>query len=963
MTAVLFAGCGKEKAVETETKTPVEEQTQNQEVTPVPTQAPGEPIPDPVYYFSFDEADIVSRLQPSMKDSASTPIVQPAPEKEVVLIDGVKGKALYCNGSYGYKVPEVNGVGETYSVSFWVYARRFANYMPTLQYGPDMHGDATGGQHYLNFTRADWSGSGEYPCVWSYDQKGEEAVVWPNWFPNDGVGERLNQWLNITLVVDENITTDEGSNILGKIYLNGELLNDSVTLVTGTMAPSDNFDFLLGINYWDAYFKGGFDEVYVFDKVLTEGQVQTLYQAGNPNVKFVEPERVIVVTPEKDAMDSIGKIDLKNTWGSDWFASVEIKDGETKKVKLHNWSSGLASTDNYGIVFSNVASAADQDPKTVNGYKEYALVRADATGESYVDAQYNYTWGNWKTWTQSAMVDARVTLTVSREGDTLKVVANNVDYNETSNDMTAVLKTTLKAEDPCFFAITCQNSYVDLLSVKDATPRDNEGLTVGTQDCTVPFWTAFSPIWQIPVGETRTFGFTNFTAGDNNWENFVAILQNTPTGHVAKSDEHPEGAEGYREYGVFRADNYGWGDGYNAETSSSDWDWETFRDDMDGAHVSLSVTNNGDTADIKIVARTSKNREFHQNYICAVDGDVYLTFTCEKSYLIFDSEVIGDRNLSTPFWKVFSDIIAVPKNGSRSVSFTNYTLGENNWENFLVILQNTPGGHVAKSEEHPEGAEGYMEYGVLRADNYGWGGGYDNIATAACDWNWETFKEDINGAHVDVTVYNRGETADVIIKATTEDGRLFNQSYTGVAVDGDNLYLTFTLEKSYLVFDTNVVGTTDNTCAFWTQFSPVTQLKNGETKHVSFTNYTDGAENWNNFLIALQNTPTGHAVKSAEHPDGAEGYKEYAVVRADNFGWGDGYDASGASCDWNFDSFKKDMDGAHIEAALTNNEGIVDIAITATTTSGIYHQNYRINAEADSVYFSLFCEKGHISID
>ncbi len=965
MAATLFAGCskketqtdaGNDKQQVTATEAPAPTKA---EATPEPTKAPapaGEALPDAKYYFSFDKADGTDKIQPSIKDSAATPIVQPAADKDVVLIDGVKGQALYCNGAYGYKIPEVNGVGETYSISFWVYARRFANYMPTIQYGPDMHGDATGGQHYLNFTRAEWSGMGEYPCVWSYDQLGDEAVTWPNWFPNDGVGERLNQWLNITLVVDENNTTDEGSNILGKLYLNGELMSDQVTLVTGTMAPSDNFDFLLDINYWDAYFKGAIDEVYIFDKVLTEGQVQTLYLAGDPNAKFVEPERVVVVTPDATAIESIGNTGLSNAWGSSWTSSFEIKDGETKKVKLHNWSSGKATTDNYGIQFGNA------DVKDA-GYQSYGLVRADATGEGFADIQYTYTWGNWNTWSQSAMVDAVVTLTITREGDTITVVANNVDYNGTSNDMTATAKTTLTAADPCFFAISCENAYVDLLSVKDATMRENAGITVGTQDCTIPFWTDFSPIWKVPEGESRTVGFTNYTDGENNWDNFVVILQNVPGGHAA------DAYEGYAEYGVVRADNWGWGDGFANDDNSKncDWNFDTFTQDIDGAHISLTVTNNGTTADINIVARTAAGREYHQNYTGIVVGDeVYFTLTCEKSYLVFDSEVVGNQACSDPFWTVFSDVMAVPKNGSKSVSFKNYTIGENNWENFVAILQSTPGGHAAKSDERPDGAEGYREYAVLRADNWGWGDNFANDdASKSCDWDFGTFTNDINGADIDLTVYNYGDSAEVKIVATTEDGRIFHQNYTNIAVDGDNLYLTFTLEKSYLVFNTNIVGATDNTTPFWTQFSPVTHIANGETKHVSFTNYTDGEANWNNFLIVIQNTPTGHAALDADHPDGAEGYKEYGVLRADNWGWGDGFanDDAVKSCDWNFDTFTTDIDGASIEAALTNNNGTVEIAITATTAAGVYHQNYTVTAEADSVYYCLFIEKAHLSID
>ncbi|MBO4415502.1 MAG: LamG domain-containing protein [Lachnospiraceae bacterium] len=957
MVATLFAGCkkketepdaGSDKQQVTATEAPAPTKA---EPTPEPTKAPapaGEALPEAKYYFSFDQADGTSKIQPSIKDSAATPIVQPAPDKEVVLIDGVKGQALYCNGAYGYKIPEVNGVGETYSISFWVYARRFANYMPTIQYGPDMHGDATGGQHYLNFTRAEWSGEGEYPCVWSYDQIGDEAVNWPNWFPNDGGGERLNQWLNITLVVDENNTTDEGSNLIGKIYLNGELFNDSVTLVTGTMAPSDNFDFLLGINYWDAYFKGAIDEVYIFDKVLTEGQVQTLYLAGDPNAKFVEPERVVVVTPDASAIETIGSTGLSNTWGSSWTSSFEIKNGETKKVKLHNWSSGKASTDNYGIQFGSAAAAGQADPKTAEGYKSYGLVRADATGEGYVDAQYNYTWGNWNTWSQSAMVDATVTLTITREGDTLTVVANNVDYNGTSNDMTAVVKTTLTETDPCFFAISCENAYVDLLSVKDATVRANAGLTVGSENLDNAFWSVFSPIWKVNKGESRTIGFTNYTDGTATWNNFVVILQNVPGGHSA------DAYEGYAEYGVVRADNFGWGAGYdNIATAECDWNLDTFCSDIDGAHVTLTVTNNGDTADITAIYRTTAGTELHQKYTgIAIGEDLYFCLTCEKSLLQFDSTIVGNTDLTTGWWTQFSDIWAVPEGEARSVSFTNYTDGAESWNNFVAILQNVPGGHSA------DAYEGYSEYAVVRADNFGWGSGYDNIAVPETDWDViNDLKNEIDGARIDLTVFNNGTTADVVYTATTTDGKIYHQKYTGIATGGD-LYFCLSCEKSYLVLESNTVGNIDNTTGWWSNFSQAKEVAEGSTEYFSFTNYTDGAENWRNFLVVLQTTPTGHAAETTE------GYAEYAVVRADNYGWGSGYDNTAVvTSNWNWETIKNDLDGAHVIVAITNNGATADIHCTITTAAGtVYFQNYDGIATGGPLYAGLLCEGSHLNV-
>ena len=82
---------------------------------------------------------------------------------------------------------------------------------------------------------------------------------------------------------------------------------------------------------------------------------------------------------------------------------------------------------------------------------------------------------------------------------------------------------------------------------------------VGLEDNTTAWWTVFSDDVKVPAGETRSFSFTNYTDGLNNWDNFVTILRNADKG----------------EYGVVRADNYGWGNGYAAcqhdGTAGADW--------------------------------------------------------------------------------------------------------------------------------------------------------------------------------------------------------------------------------------------------------------------------------------------------------------------------------------------------------------------------------------------------------
>lgn len=139
----------------------------------------------------------------------------------------------------------------------------------------------------------------------------------------------------------------------------------------------------------------------------------------------------------------------------------------------------------------------------------------------------------------------------------------------------------------------------------------------------------------------------------------------------------------------------------------------------------------------------------------------------------------------------FSDIVAVPSGESVTTTFTNWTSGLNNWNNFVCILQSTADGHSAEDNAD------YAEYGVVRIDNYGWGGGYDNIAVAESDWNWDTFVDDVDGATVELTVTNNGDTADVVAVVTSAAGAVHTQKYTGIAVTGD-VYFCLTVDGSFI---------------------------------------------------------------------------------------------------------------------------------------------------------------------
>lgn len=152
----------------------------------------------------------------------------------------------------------------------------------------------------------------------------------------------------------------------------------------------------------------------------------------------------------------------------------------------------------------------------------------------------------------------------------------------------------------------------------------NNKTTVGTMDNSTPFWGDFSDEFNVPVGETKFIKFTNFTSRVENYHNFVVVLR--------KSN--------LIEYAVVRADNYGWGDGYAAcLTSGGQADWVAWRDEMNGAKVTVYVTNCGNgTADVQAVMVGNAGTTSTQYYlgINTIDpNDLNFALTVENAHLIF----------------------------------------------------------------------------------------------------------------------------------------------------------------------------------------------------------------------------------------------------------------------------------------------------------------------------------------
>ena len=295
---------------------------------------------------------------------------------------------------------------------------------------------------------------------------------------------------------------------------------------------------------------------------------------------------------------------------------------------------------------------------------------------------------------------------------------------------------------------------------------------------------------------------------------------------------------------------------------------------------------------------------------------------------------VGNADNSTPFWGAHSDNIKVGPKETFVSTFTNYTTGAANWNNFVVVLCSS---------------DGATEYAVVRADNYGWGNGYGACTPSGGQTDWAAWLAAMDGAKVTVYVTNNGDgTADVKTVMKGTDGNTYKQDYIGInTVDPDNFYFNFTVDGSHIEFD-EVVGEENNSSPFWGAHSEMIQVPVGQTYTTRFKNFTNGAANWNNFCVVLTRQDNS----------------EYAVVRADNYGWGDSYTActpSGGQTDWA--AWLAAMDEAMVTVSVTNNGGSADVKCVMAGNDGqTYKQDYIgiSPTDGDDLYFRFTIDGSHL---
>ena len=517
-------------------------------------------------------------------------------------------------------------------------------------------------------------------------------------------------------------------------------------------------------------------------------------------------------------------------------------------------------------------------------------------------------------------------------------------------------------------------------SNKDVVPTISP-TTLGATDNSDAWWTSHLDA-DIKIESNKSYSttFTNYTSGGNNWNNYVVVLR--------KADK--------TEYCCLRSDDYCWGDaigGANGplitHSNSASGDWGAWLAQMNGAKVTVTVTNYGDnTADVVAEVTGTEGLTSTQKYlgIPVESSDLYLDFTTDGCHYVFDKAEmdVADVKDQQPESMELIDVPAEVDKGTSVKDFTStlkakvtYADGavkevtasdlefvvvpdmETVGEKYVVAtLKKTLLGKTADKTISANAkfsvVAGIKSITVTKAPEHT---NYYFFNSSALEGVDHTLAFDPTGMEV-TAKYVEGEDA------VLENSKL---TFSRIPATPGKHEVTITTENGRTAtVEVNVaesavkavtpspvsLGAEDCSTAWWTEFTENMKIPAGETFEYNFTNYTSGANNYNNYVVILRKADLA----------------EYAVVRADNYGWGNGYAACtpiGTQGDWA--TWLATMNGAKVKLFVTNcNNGTADIQAIVTGNDGsVTTQSYLgINTiDPSDLNVSFVVDSSHLKFD
>ena len=495
--------------------------------------------------------------------------------------------------------------------------------------------------------------------------------------------------------------------------------------------------------------------------------------------------------------------------------------------------------------------------------------------------------------------------------------------------------------------------------------------TVGNTDFSSGFWTSFSKYYVVQDNQkwNAVFNLNINPSATNTYKNFALVITN----------DVDRGGTGYTEYGAIRFDNQPsgnseWGDHIDRSCVQSNLTFGTDTDkgvDKLGGKVILTVDRSRvDTFMVKITNGTVTKTYIQPSKIANLNADESNTnIRCflvpEGSFIDFQQsniEPIGGYTSAqdkAPVSMVLNNVPAevdkgttleeAMQNVSATVTFEEGVtkvipasellfsaindMDEVGEKTLIAIYNKTFKGENAATPIVANAkfnvVAGIKTITVTQAPTRT---NYYYYNSAAVDGVNHTLAFDPTGMVVYAT-YVEGEPG-VIDNSKLTFSRIpataGKHEVTITTENGRTATVEVNVAESAVkaVTPTPVsLGAEDCSTAWWTEFTKDMKIPAGETFEFNFTNYSSGVNNWNNYVLILRKADLA----------------EYAVVRADNYGWGNGYAACtpiGTQGDWA--TWLATMNGAKVKMFVTNcNNGTADIQAIVTGTDGsVTVQNY-----------------------
>lgn len=518
--------------------------------------------------------------------------------------------------------------------------------------------------------------------------------------------------------------------------------------------------------------------------------------------------------------------------------------------------------------------------------------------------------------------------------------------------------------------------------------------TVGNTDFSSAFFTSFSKYYQVDDNQkwNAVFNLNINPSATNTYKNFALYITN----------DVDRGGTGYAEYGAIRFDNQPsgnseWGDHIDRKYVQSNLTFETDKDkgvDKLGGKVTLTVDRSRvDTFMVKITNGTVTKTYIQPSKIANLNADESNTnIRCflvpEGSYIDFmqsNVEPIGGYTSAqdkAPVSMVLNNVPAevdkgttleeAMQNVSATVTFEEGVtkvipasellfsaindMDEVGEKTLIVIYNKTFKGENAATPIVANAkfnvVAGIKAITVTQAPTRT---NYYYYNSAAVDGVNHTLAFDPTGMVVNAT-YVEGEPGVIDNSKLTFSRIPATAGKHEVTITTEN-GRTATVEVNVaesavkaITMSPSVLGAEDNSTMWTAQtYTEFKKIALGQTAVIKFTNYSNLAGNWNNFLAVLRS-----------------GAAEQTVLRADNWGWGAGYEASdksGGQVDWA--TWLAAMNGAQVTAYFTNcGNGTVDAQFIMVGTDGNTYNQYYLglnNFDPSDVQVGFSVDGSHLN--